>query len=112
MPDEIFDALAAATGFDWDDGNALKLIARHRVQPGECEQAFFNEPFLVAHGVRHSVGESRWQALGRTGGGRRLFLVFTLRGSLIRVLQARDMNRKERVRYAEIEARATADPDV
>ena len=99
-------------GFDWNDGNALKLVTRHNVQPGECEQAFFSEPFLVAHDVRHSRAEARWQALGRTTGGRRLFLVFTLRGTLIRVLQARDMNRKERARYAEVEARIATNPDV
>jgi len=29
--------LAAATGFDWDDGNAPTVRARHDVDPGECE---------------------------------------------------------------------------
>lgn len=33
-----------------------------------------------------------------------LFLAFTMRGSLIRVIAARDMNRKERKHYEEIAA--------
>jgi len=104
VTNDVHHALYAATGFDWDDGNALKVAARHDVQPGECEQAFFNEPFVASHDDMHSKSELRWQALGRTGGDRWLFLVFTFRGTLIRVLQARDMNRKERTRYAEIQA--------
>jgi uncharacterized DUF497 family protein len=41
--------------------------------------------------------------LGQTDEGRCLYVVFTLRreNSLIRVISARDMNRKERRHYAE-----------
>ncbi|MBI4302687.1 MAG: BrnT family toxin, partial [Chloroflexi bacterium] len=40
-------------------------------------------------------------ALGKTADGRRLHVTFTLRGNgkKIRVISARDMNRKERIRY-------------
>ena len=109
---DVYDALETATGFDWDDGNASKVAVRHNVQPGECEQVFFREPFVVNHNERHSKGEIRWQALGRTSGDRWLFLVFTFRGILIRVLHAREMNRKERIRYAEIQARVAKDSDL
>jgi hypothetical protein len=33
--------------------------------------------------------------LGKTDSGRRLFVVFTIRGELVRVISARDMNRNE-----------------
>lgn len=100
LPD-IYEILAGCTGFEWDEGNAPKLPARHKVEPGECEQAFFQEPFLVVFDEEHSGMEQRWQALGQTIADRRLFLVFTVRGALIRVIAARDMNRKERKRYEE-----------
>ena len=42
----------------------------------------------------------RLQALGRTDAGRLLHISFTLRGDgLIRVISARTMHRKERLRY-------------
>lgn len=109
---DIRELLAEAPGFDWNTGNAMKVAIRHGVEPAECEQAFFSEPFLVSFDESHSKTELRWQALGRTSGDRWLFLVFTIRSSLIRVLAARDMNRKERLRYAEVKERFAEDSEV
>jgi hypothetical protein len=112
VDDAINELLALCTGFQWDEGNAPKVMARHNVSPGECEQAFFVEPFVVEFDDKHSAKEGRRQALGRTIGGRGLFLVFTIRGTLIRVIAARDMNRKERERYGKIKTRSEKDSDV
>lgn len=112
MNDDIYALLAAASGFAWDDGDAPKVTARHDVAPGECEQAFFAEPLLVVADPKHSATEQRWRALGCTTAGRRLHLVFTLRGELILVIHARDMNRKERTSYEHAKARIEKDPDV
>jgi len=109
---DIGAILAAATGFDWDDGNAPKVRARHDVDPGECEQAFLREPFIVSADPKHSDSERRWRALGRTYAARYLFLVFTMRGTRIRVTQARTMNRKERRSYADAQARTQTDSDL
>ena len=57
---------------------------------------FFNQPLIAAEDVRHSDRERRYYVLGRTDAERPLFVVFTLRGTLIRVISARDMNRNER----------------
>ncbi|HEX9325874.1 MAG TPA: BrnT family toxin [Reyranella sp.] len=93
--------LARIEGFDWDEGNARKSIDKHQVSQGEAEQIFFNDPLLISEDVSHSVRELRLHALGRTDSGRLLHLTFTLRndGRLIRVISARPMHRKERVRY-------------
>jgi uncharacterized protein len=90
-------------GFDWDEGNARKSADKHGVSQAEAEQTFLNEPLVVATDVRHSESEPRFHALGRTDAGRALHLTFTLRsgGTLLRVISARDMSRKERTRYAE-----------
>ena len=109
MDDDVYELLGRCTGFQWDEGYAPKVMARHHVSPGQCEQAFFVEPFVAEFGDKHSTKEGRWQALGQTTSGRGLFLVFTVRGTLIRVIAARDMNRKERKRYGEIKARAEED---
>ena len=86
-------------GFDWDDGNLLKSWLKHSVAHGETEQVFFNEPLLVKQDPEHSSGESRYHALGRTDKNRCLFVVFTVRNGLIRVISARSANRKEKTTY-------------
>ena len=92
--------LGAVTGFDWDDGNARKND-KHGVSMAEAEQAFFNVPLLLLEDVLHSRQEIRVHALGRTDTGRGLHITFTLRtaGTLIRVISARDLHRKERAIY-------------
>jgi len=96
---DAYDHLARATGFEWDAGNAEKNWLRHQVTAAECEQVFFNQPLIVAEDDAHSGEEQRFFALGRTDSDRRLFVVFTMRGDLIRVISARDMSRKERRSY-------------
>ena len=92
--------LTYITGFDWDDGNARKND-KHEVLVAEAEQIFFNEPLLLIDDRSHSQQEPRFHALGKTDTDRRLHITFTLRrgGSLIRVISARDMHRKERTIY-------------
>ena len=113
MSEDIYDRLARCEGFDWDDGNAPKVKTRHGIEPGECQQACFSDPFVVVADPKHSEREERWWALGSTLGGRHLYLVLTIRRSvLIRVIAARDMNRKERKLYGQVKARAEENPDV
>jgi len=97
------DPLNACSGFEWDEGNAHKNWVQHRVSPEEAENAFFNEPLVVRSDVRHSKREKRYYALGQTGSGRYLFIAFTIRGPLVRVISVRDMNRRERDAYAKHE---------
>jgi len=94
------DPLDACTGFEWDEGNLHKNWERHRVTPQEAEDVFFNEPLVVRSDTPHFRREKRYYALGQTDAGRQLFIAFTLRNSLIRVISARDMNRKEKAAYA------------
>ena len=88
-------------GFQWDKGNKEKNRARHRVAWWECEQVFFNFPLFTFPDLKHSEKEQRHYALGKTDASRHLFVVFTSRGSMIRVISAREMNRKERKVYLE-----------
>jgi uncharacterized DUF497 family protein len=93
-------ALEHVRGFQWDAGNDRKNADRHGLSRAEAEQVFFNAPLLVVADEQHSQQEGRFHALGRTDDDRLLHVTFTLRaqGSLIRVISARDMHRKERTR--------------
>lgn len=88
-------------GFEWDAGNSLKNWLAHDVSRTEVEQAFFNRPVLMWPDLKHSRSETRHFVLGRTTGERRLAVVFTIRGGLIRPIMARDMSRRERRIYEE-----------
>jgi uncharacterized protein len=87
-------------GFDWDAGNERKNL-KHEVSMAETEQVFFNQPLLLLEDAAHSQTEPRFHALGHTNEDRLLHISFTLRASntLIRVISARDMSKKERQIY-------------
>lgn len=97
------DILTDCIGFDWDDANIHKNWDRHGVQPAEAEDVFFQKPFIVRSDVQHSKSEKRYYALGQTNRGRHLFVAFTIRRKLIRVISARDMNRNEKAVYQKYE---------
>jgi uncharacterized DUF497 family protein len=93
------DPLDGCVGFDWDAGDVDKNWHLHRVASWEAEEAFMNEPLVVRSDPSHARSETRWFALGFADSGRRLFVSFTIRGQLIRVISARDMTRKEERAY-------------
>jgi uncharacterized DUF497 family protein len=97
----------AVDGFDWDQGNISKNWEKHKVTPAQCEELFFNMPLIVQMVEQPSASEKRYFALGKTDVGRRLFIVFTIRGNKIRVISARDMSKKERSVYHEKERSET-----
>lgn len=86
-------------GFQWDEGNSAKNWTRHQVSQTEAEQVFMNRPVAVTPAP--STGEVRHFALGATDAGRLLAVVFTVRGSLLRVISARPMSRRERRAYGQ-----------
>ncbi len=90
-------------GFQWDEGNIDKNLFKHNVENWECEQIFFNEPLIILDDPKHSFSEKRWAAFGRTDTGRRLVVIFTKRNERIRIISAREMNKKERKYYEKTE---------
>jgi uncharacterized protein len=91
--------LPAPLAFDWDKGNIDKNWEKHRVFYREAEEVFFNQPLLIFSDKKHSGTEKRYQALGVANNGRTLSIFFTIRNKKIRVISARDQNKKEKQRY-------------
>ena len=95
-------------GFDWDDGNRDKC-GRHGVSLAAIE-SLFHGPVAVFPDPAHSAQEERFKAIGRTGAGRFVLVVFTLRARrgarFIRPLSARYMHRKEVAYYEKEVAQA------
>ena len=85
--------------FEWDSGNTDKIYRKHTVKPFECEEVFFDENKVILKDNLHSDKEERYVLLGKTKKERLLFLVFTTRQHKIRIISARDTNKKERSLY-------------
>jgi hypothetical protein len=81
--------LAAAPG-----EGAVGAAQRARRKCRRTTSGRVNQPLVAGTDHAHSTDEVRYYALGRTDAGRRLFVVFTVRDSLIRVISARDMSRR------------------
>ena len=98
------DRLGACTGFDRDQASAEESRGSHRVTFRETGDIFFNDPLLHRPDATQSRGEVRHMAFGTTDAGRLLFLSFTIRRHLIRVISARGKAREEANTYARLEA--------
>lgn len=103
------DFLAGLEGFEWDAGNSDKNWRNHQVRQAEAEQVLLNRPVVFAADVKHSRAEARFFTLGRTDNGRHLAIVFTTRGTRVRVISARPMSRAERRAYGQVEAKSQGD---
>lgn len=83
--------------FDWDDNN-IEHISRHNLIPAEVEQVF-QDTRKIGTASRKTEREKRWAIIGRSYGGRILFIVYTRRDQKIRVVTARDATFSEKRLY-------------
>ena len=97
LPDEQ----TGCTGFHWEVGKINESWGLRQASQAECEQAYCYRPLLVVPDQGRSQGGRRYAVLGQTAAGRRVAVIFTNRGSLLRVISARDMSRWERRVYEE-----------
>ncbi|MGH2582695.1 MAG: BrnT family toxin [Anaerolineales bacterium] len=95
--------LGGVVGFEWGESNREKNWEKHGVSASECEEVFFNLPLILREDIAHSQNEPRYYALGQTGMGRGLFIVFTICRDKVRVISARGMSRKERKIYEQVD---------
>ena len=99
----VLEERSRCRGFDWDEWNTETIWSEYQASRAECEQVLFNQPLVVGEDADHAKEEMRYFVLGQTDKGRELFMVFTVRDDLIRVITARDMSRKERRIYRDVE---------
>jgi len=98
---DIRNLLKDVEGFDWDRGNKDKNWKKHKVIAKESEEVFAKKPRFIAEDKKHSTVEKRYMLWGITKKKRKLIVVFTIRNEKIRIISARDMNKKERRFYEE-----------
>lgn len=84
----------SALEFEWNKGNIGKN-KKHKVEDKEAEEVFFDESKKTFKDHIHSKNEERLRIIGKTKKGRLLFVVFTIRKNKVRIISARDVNKKE-----------------
>ncbi len=94
------------TRFEWDPAKAASNLRKHHVSFETAIRAFA-DPFALTDQDRIEGGEQRWQTLGVVDGYHLLLVVHTYRDEdedgqpveIIRIISAREADRKERQRY-------------
>ena len=79
--------------FEWDPMKALANRTIHGVS-FELAEKFEFETALTAEDDRFDYGEQRWRSLGLID-NRHYVLVFTMRGSAVRIISLRKANSRE-----------------
>ena len=83
--------------FSWDPIKNRINITKHGISFLTAVK-IFDGPRLEEEDTRQDYGETRIIALGRSE-GRILYVVYTRRNSVIRIISARKANRDERAEY-------------
>ena len=73
----------------------LEKTKKHQVEDKEAEEIFFDKHRFIFKDKVHSGREERFRILGKTKKSRLLFVVFTIRNTKLRIISARDINKKE-----------------
>lgn len=80
--------------FEWDPAKSAACFAERGFDFAYVVRAFLDPGRMVRADARWSYGEDRYQVLGAVA-GRVFFVVFTLRGGVVRIISARKASRRE-----------------
>lgn len=87
--------------FEWDEDKAKANLKKHRVGFDEAATVFTDPSSITIHDQGHSSGEQRFIDIGSSEKGRVLVVVYTERGSNIRLVSCRKATPSERKLYEE-----------
>ena len=89
-------------GFEWDEEKAKANLKKHRVGFDEGTTVFTDPFSMTIHDPDHSADEERYIDIGSSDKGRVLVVVYTERGSNIRIISCRRATPTERKLYEEV----------
>jgi uncharacterized DUF497 family protein len=89
-------------GFEWDENKAKANLKKHRVGFDETITVFTDPFSMTIHDPGHSADEQRYIDIGSSDKGRVLVVVYTERGSNIRIISCRRATPSERKLYEEV----------
>jgi uncharacterized DUF497 family protein len=83
--------------FEWDENKRQSNLSKHGIDFVDAAK-IFNRPVLERVDNRYDYGETRIVALGEENGVV-LFVVYTWRGEVRRIISARRATKRERNKY-------------
>jgi uncharacterized DUF497 family protein len=99
MPDSRWTYQGIA--FTCDEGKHRENLRKHGIDLYEASAVFFDPLASFRHDFAHSRVEDRFCILGRSEGGRLLFVSYTMRGEAVRIISARRAAQQEVKKYAQ-----------
>ena len=87
--------------FEWDEEKSKANLRKHEVSFEEAKTVFNDSLSITIPDSQHSVDEYRYIDIGRSSKGRILVVVYTERGSNIRIISCRKATGSERRVYEE-----------
>jgi uncharacterized protein len=85
--------------FEWDDNKAKRNLKKHGVSFQEASTVFDDAYSVTLEDLEHSFEELRYIEIGFSENDRLLLVVYTERGSQIRIISARSCTGNERKIY-------------
>jgi len=85
--------------FEWDEEKAKANFKKHRVSFDEATTIFIDPLSITIYDPDHSVDEQRHIDIGISDKGRLLVVVYTERGSNIRIISCRKATLSEQTLY-------------
>jgi uncharacterized DUF497 family protein len=86
--------------FEWDETKHEANQRKHRIDFRTAAKVFL-DPYVVEFDERDPDGELRRNAIGPVD-GRMLFVTYTMRGDVIRIISARGAEPHEKRKYHEV----------
>jgi uncharacterized DUF497 family protein len=86
--------------FEWDSAKERANRKKHGVDFRAAAKVFL-DPYVIEFDDRDAAGEPRFNAIGQVD-GRMLFVVYTMRGDVVRIISARGAEPHEKRKYHEI----------
>ena len=85
---------------EWDEAKHEANRKKHRIDFRTASKAFL-DPYVIEFDDRDASGELRHNAIGLVD-GRMLFVTYTMRGDVIRIISARGAEPHEKRKYHEV----------
>ena len=89
-------------GFEWDEEKAKANLKKHRVGFDQATTVFTDPFSMTIHDPGHSADEQRYVDIDSSDKGRVLVVVYTERGSNIRIVSCRKATPSETKLYEEV----------
>lgn len=88
-----------STTFEWDEVKAKENLKKHKISFEEAKTIFNDPRAITIHDPQHSIEEDRFIDIGCSSSMRILVVVYTERGSNIRIISCRKATNFERRKY-------------